>query len=84
MKKVILSLALMFGVGVCAINAQETKTKPVTTPSDKVHNVVHPHHKISHGVKYKHKTANDKKHVVTTKTEHSQALKPKEKTEKKN
>ncbi|TMI94116.1 MAG: hypothetical protein E6H06_09990 [Bacteroidetes bacterium] len=82
MKKLLLSLALIFVVGICAINAQETKTKPVTTPSDKVHNVVHPHHKISHGEKYKHKTASDKKHVVTKKTG-KEALKPKEKTEKK-
>jgi hypothetical protein len=84
MKKLLLSFALMFVVGICAINAQETKTKPVTTPSDKVHNVIRPHHKISHGVKYKHKTANDKKQVVTKKTGNSEALKPKEKTEKKN
>ena len=82
MKKVFFSLALMFGVGIYSISAQETKTKPVTTPSDKVHNVIHPHHKISHGVKYKHKSANDKKHVVTRKTENAQALKPKQKTEK--
>jgi glucan phosphoethanolaminetransferase (alkaline phosphatase superfamily) len=84
MKKLLLSFALLFVVGICAINAQETKTKPVTTPSDKVHNVVHPHNKISHGTKYKHKTANDKKHVVTKKTANAEALKPKEKTEKKN
>ena len=82
MKKVFFSLALIFGVGIYSISAQETKTKPVTTPSDKVHNVIHPHHKISHGVKYKHKSANDKKHVVTRKTENAQALKPKQKTEK--
>jgi hypothetical protein len=82
MKKLLLS-ALVFVAGICAVSAQETKTKPVTTPSDKVHNVIHPHHKISHGVKYKHKTANDKKHVVTKKTAKAEALKPKEKTEKK-
>ena len=84
MKKLLLSFTLMFFVGICAVNAQETKTKPVTTPSDKVHNVIHPHNKISHGVKYKHKTASDKKHVATKKTANSEALKPKEKTEKKN
>jgi hypothetical protein len=82
MKKVFFSLALIFGVGIYSISAQETKTKPVTTPSDKVHNVIHPHQKISHGAKYKHKSANDKKHVVTRKTENAQALKPKQKTEK--
>jgi len=82
MKKVFFSLALMFGVGIYSISAQETKIKPVTKPSDKVHNVIHPHNKISHGVKYKHKGANDKKHVVTRKTENAQALKPKQKTEK--
>ena len=81
MKKVFLSFALMFGVGICSVNAQETKTKPITTPSDKVHNLAHPHHKISHGVKYKHKSANHKKHVITRKTENSQALKPKRKTD---
>ena len=84
MKKLLLSFALMLGIGICAVNAQETKTKPVTTPSDKVHNVIHPHNKISHGVKYKHKTATDKKQVVTKKTGSSEALKPKEKAEKKN
>jgi hypothetical protein len=84
MKKLLLSFALMFVVGICAINAQETKTKPVTTPKDKAHNVIHPHDKVSHGVKYKHKTANDKKQVVTKKTGTPEALKPKEKTEKKN
>jgi hypothetical protein len=83
MKKLLLSFAFMFVAGICVINAQETKTKPVTTPSDKVHNVIHPHNKISHGVKYKHKTANDKKHVVTKKTAKAEALKPKEKIEKK-
>ena len=82
MKKLLLSLALIFVVGICAISAQETKTKPVTTPSDKVHNVIDPHHESCHGEKYKHKTASDKKHVVTKKIG-KEALKPKEKTEKK-
>jgi len=80
MKKVLMSAAFIF-IAVFAINGQETKTKPVTTPSDKVHNVTQPHHKVSHGTKTKHKTAEGKKHVTTDKTSKPEALKPKEKTE---
>jgi hypothetical protein len=82
MKKALLSAALIF-VAVLAIHAQETKTKPVTTPTDKVHNVTHPHNKVSHGTKTKHKTAEGKKHVTTEKTSKAEALEPKKKTEAK-
>jgi hypothetical protein len=82
MKKVLMSAAFIF-IAVLAINAQETKTKPVTTPTDKVHNVTHPHHKVSHGTKTKHETAAGTKHVTTEKTPQKEALKPKEKTEEK-
>ena len=82
MKKVVMSAAFIF-IAVLAINAQETKTKPVTTPTDKVHNVTHPHNKVSHGTKTKHETAEGKKHVTTEKTPQKEALKPKEKTEAK-
>jgi hypothetical protein len=80
MKKVLMSAAFMF-VAILAINAQETKTKPVTTPTDKVHNVTHPHNKVSHGTKTKHKTAAGKKHVTTEKTSKPEALEPKKKEE---
>ena len=75
--------AVFMLIAVLAINAQETKTKPVTTPTDKVHNVTHPHDKVSHGTKTKHKTATGSKHVTTKKTSNAEALKPKEKTETK-
>ena len=83
MKKTLTTIAFIFGIGIFAVNAQEAKTKPITTPSDKVHNVTHPHHKVSHGTKTKTETAGGKKHVTTTKTSHAEALKPKEKTEQK-
>ena len=38
----------------------KTKVKPITTPSDKAHNILHPKRKISHGTKYKHKTPRGK------------------------
>ena len=34
----------------------KTKVKPNTTTGDKVHNVIHPKNKRSHGTKAKHKT----------------------------
>ena len=34
----------------------KTKTKPMTTPGDKMHNALHRRHKRSHGVKSKAKT----------------------------
>jgi len=34
----------------------KTKVKPNTTTKDKVHNVIHPKNKRSHGTKAKHKT----------------------------
>ena len=80
MKKVLMSAVFILIAGL-AINAQETKTKPVTTPSDKVHNVTHTHDKVSHGTKTKHKTAEGKKHVTTEKTSKSEALEPKKKAE---
>ena len=62
---------LLFLITVTAISAkaQETKTKPVTTPTDKVHNVTHPHHKVSHGTKTKTKTATGKKDNYRSKNE---------------
>jgi hypothetical protein len=36
-------------------DVSKTKIKPTTTIGDKAHNVVHPSHKKSHGVKWKHK-----------------------------
>ncbi len=59
--------------------AQEMKSKAVTTPGDKVHNVIHPHHKRSHGRKYKRESKSGKvsKTKVVTPTAH--AMKPKEK-----
>jgi len=82
MKKVLISAAFILIAGF-AVNAQEAKTKPVTTPTDKVHNVTHPHHKVSHGTKTKTETAGGHKHVTTEKTTKQEALKPKEKTEEK-
>jgi len=79
MKKVLMSAAFIF-IAVVAINAQETKTKPVTTPADKAHNVTHHHNKVSHGTKSKHKTAEGKKTVTTDKTS-KEALEPKKKEE---
>ena len=75
-------LLFFITAGVISAKAQETKTKPVTTPTDKVHNVIHPHHKVSHGVKYKHKTATDKKTTAEVKTNKSEAVVPKKKTKK--
>ena len=78
MKKLLLSLALILGIGISAIQAQETKVKPIITPSDKIHNVLHPHRKISHGVKYKHKYANGNKRKVKIKKDHPVPMVPKE------
>ena len=69
MKKVI--LFLFFAIATCVtVQAQKTppkqkvettqgktKVKPNTTVGDKAHNVIHPKHKKSHGVKMKHKPA---------------------------
>jgi hypothetical protein len=82
MKKIIPLLAFFLTVAVFSARAQETKTKPVTTTSDKVHNVIHPHKKISHGTKYKHKSASGKKTVATVKTEEPVPAVRKKKTDK--
>ena len=73
---------LLFFITVAAVSAkaQETKTKPVTTPTDKVHNVIHPHNKVSHGTKYKGKTATGKKTTAKVKTNKTEAVVPKKKT----
>jgi hypothetical protein len=69
MKKVI--LFLFFVAATCVtVQAQKTppkakvetsqgktKVKPNTTVGDKAHNVIHPKHKTSHGIKMKHKPA---------------------------
>ena len=76
---------LLFLITVTAISAkaQETKTKPVTTPTDKVHNVTHPHHKVSHGTKTKTKTATGKKTTTEVKTNKQEAAVPRKKTKTK-
>ena len=76
---------LLFLITIAAVSAkaQETKTKPVTTPTDKVHNVIHPHNKVSHGTKYKHKTATGKKTTAEVKTNKQEAVVPKKKTKAK-
>lgn len=43
----------------------KSKVKPNTTAGDKAHNVIHPKHKKSHGVKAKHKTDEGKTKVET-------------------
>ena len=83
MKKILSMLLVFITVTAISAKAQETKTKPVTTPTDKVHNVVHPHHKVSHGTKYKHKTATGKKTTTTEKTSKTEAVVPKKKTKTK-
>jgi len=44
----------------------KTKVKPNTTAGDKVHNVIHPKNKRSHGVKAKHKADEGKAKVETS------------------
>jgi hypothetical protein len=80
MKKVIPLLVIFLSAVAFSAKAQETKTKPVTTPADKVHNLVHPKKKISHGTKYKHKTPAGKKQVVTVRNKETEPLAPKKKT----
>ena len=79
MKKII-PMLLFITVAAASVKAQETKTKPVTTPTDKVHNVIHPHQKVSHGTKYKSKTATGKKTTTEVKTNKQEAVVPKKKT----
>ena len=78
MKKIILFVALLFGIGNFCVNAQttkteengvKTKTKPRTTVGDKAHNIIHPHHKKHHGWKKKQKPDDDMKTKGTTKKE---------------
>jgi hypothetical protein len=78
MKKLFVSLAVMLAVSITAAYAQTTKVEPVTTPGDKVHNVLHPKHKRAHGVKVKHTYANGNKKTTKLKTEQSQPLIKKE------
>jgi len=83
MKKIIPMLLFFITVAAVSAKAQETKTKPVTTPSDKVHNTTHPHNKVSHGTKTKHKTATGKKTTTEVKTHKQEAAVPKKKTKTK-
>ena len=83
MKKIIPLFAFFISAGIFSATAQETKTKPITTPSDKVHNVVHPKNKIDHGTKYKHKSVTGKKKVVEERKPQAEALKPKTKSKTK-
>ena len=83
MKKIIPMLLFFVTVAAVSTKAQDTKTKPVTTPTDKVHNVIHPHSKVSHGTKYKHKTATGKKSTTEIKTNKTEAVVPKKKTKTK-
>ena len=83
MKKIISMLLFFITVATVSTKAQETKTKPVTTPTDKVHNVTHPHQKVSHGTKTKSKTATGKKSTTEVKTNKQEAAVPKKKTKTK-
>ena len=82
MKKIVSLFAFFLGVAMFSASAQETKTKPITTPTDKVHNVIHPHHKIAHGTKYVHKSATGKKTEAGVKTTKSEAAASKKKKKK--
>ena len=82
MKKIIPLLVFFLSAAVFSASAQETKTKPITTPTDKVHNVIHPHHKIAHGTKHKHESVTGKKTVTQVKTTKSEAAVPKRKKKK--
>ena len=83
MKKIIPILLFFITVAAVSASAQETKTKPVTTPTDKVHNVTHPHHKVSHGTKHKTETATGKKTTTEVKTSKQEAAVPKKKAKTK-
>ena len=82
MKKIIPLLAFFLSAAAFSASAQETKTKPVVTPSDQVHNVIHPHHKVAHGTKYKHESVTGKKTVTQVKTTKPEAAVPKKKKKK--
>ena len=66
MKRFFFILAFVAGTTMIAVGQTEpkkktetdngkTKVKPKTTVGDKVHNVIHPKRKRSHGVEVKHK-----------------------------
>ena len=82
MKKIIPLFAFFLSAAVFSASAQETKTKPVTTPTDKVHNVIHPHHKVSHGTKHKQESVTGKKTVTEVKTAKPEAADTKKKKKK--
>jgi hypothetical protein len=75
MKKLFLILAFAAGITTMSIaqttpkkvetNDSKTKVKPKTTVKDKAHNVIHPKHKTSHGVKAKDKHGEAKTKVET-------------------
>lgn len=67
-------MVIVFTMGAFNANAQETKSKAVTTPGDKVHNVIHPHHKRSHGRKYKRETAHGKVSKTKIRTTHAHPM----------
>lgn len=75
MKKVLFAFALFLATGMAA-KAQvktengdnKTKVKPILTPKDRAHNILHHKHKQSHGVVYKHKNENGRKTRVKAKT----------------
>lgn len=83
MKKIMVALVIGFTIIGFSASAQETKTKskPLTTPSDKIHNMVHPGSKIQHGTKYKHKSPSGKKTSTAVKGK-EEPLEPKKKIEK--
>jgi Ni/Co efflux regulator RcnB len=74
MKKLLFILAFTAGIATMSYAQQspkkvesgdsKTKVKPKTTVKDKAHNVVHPKHKRSHGVKAKDKNGSAKAKVV--------------------
>ena len=78
MKKLFLILAFAAGITTMGIaqttpkkvetKDSKTKVKPNTTTKDKAHNVIHPKHKTSHGVKAKDKTDAGKTKVETKPT----------------
>ena len=73
MKKLFFILAFTAGIATMTIAQTspkkvetedgKSKVKPKTTVKDKAHNVVHPHHKTSHGVKAKDKHGDAKTKV---------------------
>lgn len=75
MKKVFFFLAFLLfsAIGANAQVKTETgdskmKVKPILTPKDRVHNVIHHRHKQAHGYTYKQKNADGQKTRVKAKT----------------